>query len=217
MKKKIIIMVVLAIVLLGGGAGGTYYYAIASRYINTEDAKIAGDLRAIGAPGSGKLIEWSYKEGDSFKKGDVLGLVETSPAHGNVSAITQEIIAAEEGTIIQFNGVKDQMVSSSSAIAMSANLNQLYVTANLQETEIADIKVGNPVTIKVDAYPDAVITGHVERLGLGTNSSFSLLSSSNSSSNFTKIIQRIPVRISLDNYQGKRLVPGLNVTVKIEK
>jgi multidrug resistance efflux pump len=217
MKKKIIIMIVLAIVLLGGGAGGTYYYAIASRYINTEDAKIAGDLRAIGAPGSGKLIEWSYKEGDSFKKGDVLGLVETSPAHGNTPAITQEIIAAEEGTIIQFNGVKDQMVSSSSAIAMSANLNQLYVTANLQETEIADVKVGNPVTIKVDAYPDAVITGHVERLGLGTNSSFSLLSSSNSSSNFTKIIQRIPVKISIDNYQGKRLVPGLNVTVKIEK
>jgi multidrug resistance efflux pump len=217
MKKKIIITVILAIILLGGGAGGTYYYAVASRYINTEDAKIAGDLRAIGAPGSGKLIEWSYKEGDSFRKGDVLGLVETTPARGNISATTQEIIAAEDGTIIQFNGIKDQMVSSSSPIALSANLNQLFVTANLQETEIADVKVGNPVTIKVDAYPDAVITGHVERLGLGTNSSFSLLSSSNSSSNFTKVIQRVPVKIALDNYQGKRLVPGLNVTVKIEK
>jgi multidrug resistance efflux pump len=109
------------------------------------------------------------------------------------------------------------MVSPSGAIAMSANLDQLYVTANLQETEIADAKVGNPVTIKVDAYPDAVITGHVERLGLGTNASFSLLPSSNSSGNFTKVIQRIPVRIALDSYQGQRLVPGLNVTVKIEK
>ncbi|MEK3914046.1 efflux RND transporter periplasmic adaptor subunit [Paenibacillus sp. FSL H7-0331] len=217
MKKKIIILTVLAIILLGGGAGGTYYFAMASKYINTEDAKIAGDLRAIGTPGAGKLIEWNYKEGDSFKKGDILGMVETTPARGNTPAILQEIIAVEEGTIIQFNGVKDQMVSPTSAIAMSANLDRLYVTANLQETEIADAKIGNKVTIKVDAYPDAVITGHVERLGLGTNSSFSLLSSSNASGNFTKVIQRIPVKISIDSYQGKRLVPGLNATVKIEK
>ncbi|MCS7462656.1 efflux RND transporter periplasmic adaptor subunit [Paenibacillus doosanensis] len=217
MKKKVIILVVIALILLGGGAGGTYYYAIASKYINTEDARIQGDLRAIGAPGAGKLIEWNYKEGDSFNKGDVLGLVETTPAHGNTPAVTQEIIAAEEGTIIQFNGIKDQMVSPSSAIAMSANLDQLYVSANLQETEIADVKVGSKVTIKIDAYPNTTITGHVERLGLGTNSSFSLLPTSNTTGNFTKVIQRIPVKISLDDHKGLRLVPGLNVTVKIEK
>lgn len=217
MKKKVILLTVLVLILLGGGAGGTYYYAIASKYISTEDAKIQGDLRAIYPPGPGKLIEWNYKEGDSFKKGDVLGIVETVPAHGNTPAQTQDIIAPEEGTILQFNGIQDQMVSSSSAIAMSANLDQLYVSANLQETEIADAKVGNPVTITVDAYPGVVLSGHVERLGLGTNASFSLLPSSNASGNFTKVIQRIPVRIALDSYQGQRLVPGLNVTVKIEK
>lgn len=217
MKKKIIIITVLVLILLGGGAGGTYYYAMASKYISTEDAKIQGDLRAIYAPGAGKLIEWNYKEGDSFKKGDVLGIVETTAAKGNTPAQTQDITAPEDGTILQFNGIKDQMVSPSSAIALSANLNNLYITANLQETEIADAKVGNPVAIKVDAYPGVVLTGHVERLGLGTNASFSLLPSSNSSGNFTKVIQRIPVRIALDNNQGQRLVPGLNVTVKIEK
>ncbi|OXM86779.1 efflux RND transporter periplasmic adaptor subunit [Paenibacillus rigui] len=217
MKKKMIVFTVLALILLGGGAGGTYYYALASKYISTEDAKIQGDLRAIYPPGAGKLIEWNFKEGDSFKKGDVLGIVETASAKGSSPAQTQDIIAPEDGTILQFSGIKDQMVSPSSAIAMSANLDQLYVTANLQETEIADAKVGSPVTIKVDAYPTAVITGHVERLGLGTNASFSLLPSSNSSGNFTKVIQRIPVRIALDSLQGQRLVPGLNVTVKIEK
>ncbi|TBL81708.1 efflux RND transporter periplasmic adaptor subunit [Paenibacillus thalictri] len=217
MKKKIILLTILAIVLLGGGAGGTYYYAMASRYISTEDARIQGDLRAIYAPGAGKLLEWNYKEGDSFKKGDVLGIVETTPARGNTPAITMDITAPEDGTIIQTNLIKDQMVSPSSALAMSTNLSQLYITANLQETEINDARIGNNVTIKVDAFPGVVLTGHVERLGLGTNSSFSLMPSSSSGGNFTKVIQRIPVRIAIDDNQGKRLVPGLNVVIKIEK
>lgn len=217
MKKKVILLTALVLLLLGGGAGGTYYYAVASKYISTEDARIQGDLRAIYAPAPGKLIEWNYKEGDSFAKGDVLGIVETSPARGNTPAVTQQITAPEDGTIIQSNLVKDQMVSSSSALALSTNLNQLYITANLQETEIADARVGNKVTIKVDAFPDVELTGHVERLGLGTNSSFSLIPTSASSGNFTKVIQRIPVRIALDDAKGKRLVPGLNAVVKIEK
>ncbi|MFB0842732.1 efflux RND transporter periplasmic adaptor subunit [Paenibacillus oleatilyticus] len=217
MKKKIIILTVLALVLVGGGTAGAYYYNIASKYITTEDAKVQGDLRAIGSLAAGKLIEWRYKEGDSFGKGDVLGIVETSPAKGTTPATTTEIIAADAGTIIQSNAVKNQTVAPGGTLALSADLNQLYVTANLQETEITSVQVGNKVTIRIDAFKDTEFTGRVERIGLGTNSSFSLLPSSNASGNYTKVIQRIPVKIALDDTHGKRLIPGLNATVKIEK
>ncbi|TVY00291.1 efflux RND transporter periplasmic adaptor subunit [Paenibacillus cremeus] len=217
MKKKIIGITVLVLLLGGGGTAGAFYYNDLSKYITTEDAKIQGDLRAIGSLSAGKLIEWRYKEGDSFNKGDVLGIVETVPARGTTPATTVEITAPDAGTVIQSNAVEDQTVSPGAALALSADLSQLYITANLQETEITDVHVGSKVTIKVDAFKNTTFTGHVDRIGLGTNSSFSLIASSNTTGNFTKVIQRVPVRITLDDYQNKRLIPGLNATIKIEK
>lgn len=215
--KKIIIWIVLAAVLIGGGGFGLYYYNEVSKYVSTEDAKVAADMRAIGPGASGKLVEWRYKEGDSFNKGDVLGLVETSPARGNTPAVTQEIVAAERGTILSSSIVKDMTVSTSTTLAYSADLNQLYITANVEETKVNAIHVGSKVSIKVDAFPDTTFTGRVEKIGLGTNASFSLMPTSNSSGNYTKVVQRVAVKIALDDYQGKRLIPGLNCTVKIEK
>jgi multidrug resistance efflux pump len=217
MKKKIILTTVLVLLLGGGGSAGAYYYNQSSKYISTEDAKVQGDLRAIYPPAAGKLIDWRFQEGDSFQKGEVLGLVETSPAKGNTPATTVEVLAPEGGTIIQTVTIKDQYVSPTGSLALSADLGSLYVTANLQETEVTEAKVGAKVTIKIDAFKEKAFTGHIEKIGLGTNSSFSLISSSNASGNYTKVIQRIPVKIKLEDYKGTRLIPGLNATVKIEK
>lgn len=217
MKKKIIMITVLILVLVGGGTAGAYYYNEVSKYISTEDAKIQGDLRAINPPAPGKLIEWRFKEGDSFKKGDVLGIVETAPARGTTPATTVEVIAPDQGTIIQTNTIQDQYVGTTSSLALTADMNHLYVTANLQETEINDARIGSVVTISVDAFKGAALTGHVEKIGFGTNSSFSLIPSSNTTGNYTKVVQRIPVKIAIDDTQGMRLIPGLNVSVKIER
>ncbi|MNR46691.1 putative multidrug resistance protein EmrK [compost metagenome] len=100
---------------------------------------------------------------------------------------------------------------------MSANLNELFVTANIEETELVDVKLGNKVQMTVDAFPGVTFTGHVEKIGLGTNSSFSLMPASNTSGSFTKVVQRVPVKIGLEDYQGKQLIPGLNAVTKIER
>lgn len=211
MKKRKIIIAVLIFIVLVGGLGGGYYYIQESKYISTDDAKIDGDLRTVGSLAAGTLIQWNAEEGDPFHKGDVLGVVQTS------ANSTLDIVAPDDGTIVSTNAVKDQTVSPGAALAMSVDLNQLYVTANIQETNINDIRIGNKVSIKVDAFPGIEFTGRVDTIGLATNSELSLLPTTNSSSNYTKIIQRVPVKIILDNYQGKRLIPGLNVTVKISK
>jgi membrane fusion protein (multidrug efflux system) len=73
-----------------------------------------------------------------------------------------------------------------------------WIEANFKEDQLAHMKVGQPVTIKVDAYPDAVIRGHVASFSPGTGQAFSALPAQNATGNWVKVVQRLPVRISFD-------------------
>ncbi|WP_406664729.1 HlyD family secretion protein [Gallaecimonas sp. GXIMD1310] len=91
---------------------------------------------------------------------------------------------------------------------------KIWVEANIKETAIAKVKVGQPVTISVDAYPNQVFHGKVIRVGNAATNQFAMLPSPNPSGNFTKITQRVPVRIAFDNLDS-RLKPGLMVEITI--
>jgi membrane fusion protein (multidrug efflux system) len=75
---------------------------------------------------------------------------------------------------------------------------QPWIEANFKEDQLAHMKVGQPVTIKVDAYPDAAIKGHVASFSPGTGQAFSALPAQNATGNWVKVVQRLPVRISFD-------------------
>lgn len=94
----------------------------------------------------------------------------------------------------------------------------LWVEANIKETELRLLKIGQPVEIYVDAFPDGNIRGTVERVGSATTAKFALLPTPNPSGNFTKITQRVPVRIALDPSAIKdyRLSPGMMVEVEVD-
>jgi membrane fusion protein (multidrug efflux system) len=98
-----------------------------------------------------------------------------------------------------------------------APLQSLYVTANFKETQVARMTAGQPAVMRIDALPGVKLKGHVESFAPGTGSSFSLLPFEPGTGNFTKIVQRVPVRIRLDpNQPGlSRLRPGLSTTVKV--
>ncbi len=91
----------------------------------------------------------------------------------------------------------------------------VWVEANVKETDLEHIAVGQGVDVTVDAYPGLVSHGHVIRVGNAATNQFALLPSPNPSGNFTKITQRVPVRIALDNVDG-RIKPGLMVEVAID-
>jgi len=93
----------------------------------------------------------------------------------------------------------------------------LYVTANFKETQVARMVVGQAATIKVDALDGKPLTGRVESFAPGSGSQFSLLPFEPGTGNFTKVVQRVPVRIQLDPGQKglDRLRPGLSTTVKV--
>jgi membrane fusion protein (multidrug efflux system) len=101
------------------------------------------------------------------------------------------------------------------------NLDSLWVIADLQETDLASIKEGQNVEIDVDSYPDHKFEGKVIQIGTNTASQFALIPPSNAAGNFTKITQRIPIKISVrqaDKNQNDdaRLLPGMSVEVKIK-
>jgi multidrug resistance efflux pump len=95
---------------------------------------------------------------------------------------------------------------------------QMWVIANLKETQMANIRVGQPVRFTVDALNHAPLTGHVERISPAAGSEFSVITPDNATGNYVKIAQRIPVRISIDPNQelAQRLRPGMSVVVSID-
>jgi len=95
---------------------------------------------------------------------------------------------------------------------------RVYVTANFKETQLADLRPGQRATIEVDALGGREIEGRVESFSPGTGAEFSLIPPENATGNFTKIVQRVPVRISFDLPEELRgiLVPGLSVTATID-
>lgn len=93
---------------------------------------------------------------------------------------------------------------------------RVWVEANIKETSIRSISVGQPVDIRVDAYPSEVFKGQIQIVGSAATSQFALLPTPNPSGNFTKITQRLPIRIAIEN-PDERLRPGMMVEVKIPK
>jgi membrane fusion protein (multidrug efflux system) len=94
----------------------------------------------------------------------------------------------------------------------------VYLVANFKETQIGMMRVGQPVTLRVDALPGAKLHGRIDSFSPGTGSQFALLPAQNATGNFTKIVQRVPVRIRLDVGQETRkvLLPGLSVNVDVD-
>ncbi len=94
---------------------------------------------------------------------------------------------------------------------------QIYVTANFKETEVGHMLPGQPVTLSVDTFPGHAFRGHVESLAPGSGSQFALLPPENATGNFTKIVQRVPVKIALaaDDPLANVLRPGLSVEATV--
>lgn len=127
------------------------------------------------------------------------------------------ITAPEDGQLGQVTVRKGAYVNTGANL-MGLVPRQLWVIANLKETQMNNVQVGQSATFKVDALDGAVLTGQVERISPATGSEFSVLPADNATGNFVKIAQRIPVRIRIDQGQAKarRLAPGMSVIVSID-
>jgi multidrug resistance efflux pump len=218
-STRIGLVVILISAVVAGAGFGVSYFLNARHYVNTDNAQIDGDKIMINAPASGWLADWRIHQGSTVQQNQVVGRIKIQNAFAQP---LMSIRAPRNGTVAVDNGVVGTYVPAGTALAVAYNLDRIYVTARVDETDVKPVRVGQPVDIDVDAYPHARITGHVETIQAGAAAEFSLFPQSNTqgTGTFQKVTQVIPVRVGFDDLSalnGVDLIPGMNVTVHIHK
>jgi membrane fusion protein, multidrug efflux system len=127
------------------------------------------------------------------------------------------VTAAQPGRVVELSGAVGQFAQPGTSLTMFVP-DEIWVTANFKEIQLDRMRPGEPATLKVDAYPGRTIRGHVDSVQPGSGTAFSLLPAQNATGNYVKIVQRVPVKLVMDNPPTDvALGPGMSVvpTVRI--
>ncbi len=127
------------------------------------------------------------------------------------------ITAPQDGIISKKNVQPGQVVGPGQQLFGIVGSARTWVVANFKETQLEDMKVGQPVKLEVDAYPHEEFQGHIESLSAATGARFALLPPDNASGNFVKVTQRVPVKIALDKEDAQHpLRAGMSVNAVVQ-
>jgi membrane fusion protein, multidrug efflux system len=128
------------------------------------------------------------------------------------------ILSPADGLVGERQVRLGQFVNVGTQIIAVVPLPNIWVVANYKETQMTNVRLGQPARISVDAFPDLKLTGHVDSWSPGTGSTFALLPPDNATGNFTKVVQRVPVKIVLDRDEalGSLVRPGMSVEATID-
>jgi multidrug resistance efflux pump len=218
-STRIALVVILTVAVIAGASVAVSYFLNARNYVSTDNAQVDGDKIMINTPISGTLEDWRISQGSVVQKGQVVGRIKIQNAFAQP---LMSIRAPTDGTVAVDNGVVGTYVTNGTQLATAYNLDKIYVTARVDDTDIRAVRPGQLVDISVDAYPNARITGRVREIQAGAAAVFSLFPQSNTqgTGNFQKVTQVIPVKIGFEDINALNnldLVPGMNVTVQIHK
>lgn len=228
MRQRAIAIVLALLALLGGLGIWAYYREQDARYVSTDNARVMADLVPVAPEISGRLLALRVRPGDRVQAGAVLGEVSTEAlaqtAQANPQALPQAapivarralLLAPISGTVVQTGASVGQLVGAGQAVLYLADLDQAYVSANVDEGSVHRLRLGDRVEVWVDALPGRVLSGVVEEIGEAAASTFSLLPDTNASTgNFTKVTQVIPVRVGLLEKPPIPLGPGMSARVR---
>ncbi|WP_432761396.1 HlyD family secretion protein [Rhizobium mayense] len=121
------------------------------------------------------------------------------------------IVAAQPGRVVRLTGAKGQYIEAGQAISLFVP-DEVWITANFKETQLTDMRPGQPVDVTIDAYPDHKLHGKVASVQPGSGTAFSLLPAENATGNYVKVTQRVPVKIVVDNWPPDLSIgPGMSV------
>jgi multidrug resistance efflux pump len=210
-KKKVKLGVriagILALLIIIGGGIGYYFIWNSANNLTTDNAKVTAKFYTIVPMGSGKLSKLNVHVGSSVKSNEIIGKVD------NVGYLRSPI----DGEIVQANATVNQLVGPTTVAAVVADTTDIYVQANIEETEIAKIQIGQTVKLKLDAYPGKTFQGFVREIDRTTQTAISGNTMSYSTSGtYTKVTQLIPVKIQLTDTVDLQNLIGTNATVTIE-
>lgn len=210
-RKPLIIGILAATVVIMAGIG-IYYWFNSTFFVSTDDARVAADLVKVSPQTTGRILELDIEEGDSLIKDQIIGRQEIMNAAQ--SSVEAAIIRAPiSGMVLKKTGMPGELASPGQSVAVLADLDKVYISANIEEKKLSKIKVGQQVDVAIDQYKGLKLKGRVKSVGLAANSAFSLLPATTGGT-FTKTVQRIPVKIEIDK-GDETLLPGTNAVIKI--
>ncbi len=211
-KRKILIIGILIAIVVALGSIGFYYWYENTYYVSTEDAKIDADFVSVIPQISGKLLELNVDDGDVVTKNEILARQEMNGLPD--TSVEQSLVRAPiDGIVVKKQGEVGEIFSNSQPLFTLVDPKNIYITANIEETKLSEVKVGQPVDISIDQFGSEKFTGKVKTIGEISNSAISLLPSSTSGT-FTKVVQKVPIKIALNDYSEK-ILPGTNAVIKI--
>ena len=191
--------------------------------VREQDAQRAARAQAMAAVAQAKAnvdIARQQAQSVTVNRGALEAAVANAEAvlkAASVDLDNTRIVAPADGQLGQVNVRRGAFVASGAQL-MGLVPHDMWVIANLKETQMNAVQVGQGATFKVDALDGAILTGQVERISPATGSEFAVLPADNATGNFVKIAQRIPVRTRIDPGQklAARLRPGMSVVVSID-
>ncbi|WP_445348189.1 HlyD family secretion protein [Desulforudis sp. DRI-14] len=214
-KGKAIFGAVAVLMLVALGGVTFYYWYMNANYVITEDAYIDGTIIKVAPRISGELLDVSVEEGDRVAAGQVVARQDDVALAPGANPDLAVIRAPISGVVIKKLGNAGEVAAPGQSVIMLADPADVYVTANIEETKLAKVRPGKKVDLWVDGVPGRVFRGTVASIGEAANSTFSLLPTRTTGGSFTKVVQRVPVKILIKDAHGGDLRLGLNVKVRI--
>lgn len=213
------------VLLVGAAIFGVNAYREGQMYVSTDNAQVTGTPVQVGSMNAGRVRSISATVGSTVHKGDAIAVVDLPSqvgtaqngqpkldflGNGDTSVTVQSPL---DGVVLSVPTTPGATVQAGQALITVVDPSQMWVNANVEETNVNRLKVGQAVMVHVDAL-GADVAGRVDSITPATASSFSLLPASNSSGNFTKVTQLVPVRISL-SLGSEPVLLGSSAEVKI--
>ncbi|MEG4207440.1 efflux RND transporter periplasmic adaptor subunit [Microcoleus sp. Pol7_A1] len=201
-----------------GVASAQAKVALAQEGISTAEAKLAASKGGLQqAEATGEQTKVSRSQYDAAKA--AIGQSEAAVKDAQLQLSYTNITAPAAGQIGRKSVEVGQRVQPGTPL-MAIVSNDLWVVANFKETQLANMKPGQKVEIKLDAFGSRQFEGHLDSFSPASGAQFSLLPPDNATGNFTKVVQRIPVKVvfdaeSIKGYES-RIAPGMSATVNVE-
>jgi multidrug resistance efflux pump len=202
-SKTMIVAAAIVILLAGLGIAGYFVYE-GNFYYQTDNAKVDTTIYQLTANTRGKLERVYVSRGDEVKAGQVLVRANGSPVKSPI-----------DGTVIDVKMEEGDYAIASDVVVVVAKTSDIYITANVEETNILKIRTGQSVIVSLDAYGKS-FDGYVEDVNTATSAKLTgAVTSFTTSGTYTKVTQLIPVKIKLRDNVDLANIIGTNATVKI--
>lgn len=226
MRRKILIWLsafgVLAIAV--AAFVGYRYYDSSAHFVSTDNALIKGDVVQVAPMNGGRVASIAVDVGDSVKQGQTVATIDvainsslglsgaaTGPTQGTL--VTTELVSPVSGVVVARRTAAGDAVAALQPLLSVVDLGKLWVTANVDEGAISRVRVGQPVDVHVDTL-DKTFKGRVSAISPASAAVLSSTSANNTTAEYTRIGQLVPVNIALD-YAGATLMPGTSAEVDI--